>query len=99
MSETLLYLASKSLKQVNRQDIRSKALDNPGRQRASTLTMDQLLERSYPDLWDLMDIEAKRSLRAQFHEHLRNGSRYWQVAGPLGLGALFAAGNLLIKMM
>ena len=99
MSETLLYLSFESLKQETQRDIRLRMLDNSDQRRASTLSMDHLLERAYQDIWDSGGIKAKKRLRTQLHEHLGNGSRYWQVAGALGLGALFAGGHLLIKMV
>ncbi|QSS65040.1 hypothetical protein I7I51_05881 [Histoplasma capsulatum] len=85
-----LELSFESLTQKRRSGIHSRRLENHDQHRASTLSADYLLKRSYPDKWDLMDDQMKQALRRQFHEQKRQGSRCWRMAGVLGLGALLA---------
>ncbi|PGG98895.1 hypothetical protein GX51_06542 [Blastomyces parvus] len=95
ISHAILYLSFESLTQKRRSGIHSRRLENHDQHRASTLSADYLLRRSYPDKWDLMDDQMKQALRRQFHEQKRQGSRCWRMAGVLGLGALVACGNTL----
>ena len=99
LSQTLLYLSFELLTREAQRDIQSGRLDNLYQHRASTLSVDHLLQCSYPDEWYSMDAQTKKRFRSQFHEHKRQGGRCWQTAGVLGLGALLVCGDTLSKVM
>lgn len=99
ISRTLLYLTYETLTQKMKNDLHSRSLENPKQQRASTLTADYLLRCSYPNTWDSMDVEEKRTIRKKLHDEKRQGSRWWRAAGGLGLGTLTSCGDVLGNAM
>ncbi|PGG99688.1 hypothetical protein AJ80_09302, partial [Polytolypa hystricis UAMH7299] len=99
ISHTLLYLSFESLTQEKRSGIHSGRLENLDQHRATTLSTDYLLRRSYPDKWDSMDDQTRQTLRRHLHERKRQGSRCWRIAAVLGLGALLACGDTVARVI
>jgi hypothetical protein len=95
----LLFLLFETLTREIQQEMQRGLLKNPYWKRAATLSVDRLLKNCYPERWDMMDTSEKEDLRKDFHEYKRQGSRYWQVAGVLGLGVLLGSGDTLAKVM
>ncbi|CRG88512.1 hypothetical protein PISL3812_05543 [Talaromyces islandicus] len=97
-SRTLLFLSFETLKRKTLQDMEHGLLEHPHRKKVSTLAVDRLLKDRYPESWDVMGSQERRYLRDKFHSYKRQGGRYWQAAGFLGLGVL-GSGKTLNKVM